>query len=140
MEEGDRLSHTGKTPANYECKVMVILISSGDGKNGSNKADILLSIWSLCYFLPFLRFSRKHYIIRNIPHVRSESPTSRRVIEIQYAYLAWQLGGESLRFISSFSFLFFSFLVFLDRKSRTQRIDFFLTIMDRNYSVCTMIR
>lgn len=53
-EEGDRLSQSGKMPTNYECKVMVILISSEDGKNGCNKADILLFLSLLCHSLPFL--------------------------------------------------------------------------------------
>lgn len=67
----DRLSHAGKMPTNYECKVMVILISSEDGKNGCNKADILLFLSLLCHSLPFLDFfsGSKHYIIRHIPHV-----------------------------------------------------------------------
>lgn len=55
MKGDSRLSHVGKTPTNYECKVMVILISSGDGKNGGNKADIPLCLRSLCHFLSFLR-------------------------------------------------------------------------------------
>lgn len=98
-------SHAGKMPTNYECKVMVILISSEDGKNGCNKADILLFLTLFCHSLPFLGFfsgSKALYYSTHSSCTIGERPISHRVIEIQYAYLTCQLAARKFttRFIS----------------------------------------
>lgn len=71
-KSGER--QTGSMPTNYECKVMVILISSA--KNGRNKTENVSTV--------FLSLApRVHYSECSLIHTLS-APITRKIIEIQY--------------------------------------------------------